>query len=149
MRRAEGKSSGARSPEGRIGATRVRRYVESSGRRPPPRHRDARVGPGGGRMRGACAHGAAAGCGSSEGHVSLDPDRERVLALVRRHGHNATCFQVLESGFSYWFDGDDACVAFVDTGKAWIVAGAPIAPIARLAAVAEGFVAAARAADRR
>ena len=42
--------------------------------------------------------------------------RERALALLRRHGWNATSFQILEPGFSYWFDGDDACVGYVDTG---------------------------------
>lgn len=73
----------------------------------------------------------------------------RALALLRRHGWNATGFQVLEPGYRYWFDGDDACVAYVDTGRAWVVAGAPIAPAPRLAAVAAGFAAAARAAGRR
>lgn len=76
-------------------------------------------------------------------------ERERVLALLRRHGWNATSFQVLEPGFRYWFDGDDACVGYVDTGRSWVVAGPPIAPADRLADVAARFAAAARAADRR
>lgn len=72
----------------------------------------------------------------------------RVLDLLRQHGWNATSFQVLEPGFEYWFDGD-ACVAYVDTGRAWVAAGAPIAAEARLGRVASAFVATARAARRR
>lgn len=76
-------------------------------------------------------------------------ERERVLALLRLHGWNATSFQVLEPGFRYWFDGDDACVGYVDTGRSWVVAGPPIAPPARLAEVAARFADAARTARRR
>ncbi|AKQ63094.1 membrane protein, putative [Myxococcus hansupus] len=76
--------------------------------------------------------------------------RERVLALLRLYGWNATSFQVLQPIYHYWFDpAGDACVAYVDTGGAWVAAGAPIASQERLAAVAEGFHAAARAAGRR
>ena len=75
--------------------------------------------------------------------------RDAVLRLVKRHGHNATCFQVLETGFRYWFDGDDACVAYVDTGRAWVAAGAPIAPLPRMPEVTARFVGAARARGRR
>jgi phosphatidylglycerol lysyltransferase len=75
--------------------------------------------------------------------------RERALALLKRHGWNATSFQILEPGFRYWFDGDDACVAYVDTGRAWVAAGAPVAPPDALATTAARFVAAARAAGRR
>src|SRR5258705_5313952 len=77
------------------------------------------------------------------------PDRARVVALLERHGWNATSFQILEPGFSYWFDGDDACVGYVDTGRAWVAAGSPIAPAERLAEVSERFAAAAVAAKRR
>lgn len=74
----------------------------------------------------------------------------RVLALLRRHGFNTTSFQVLEEGIRYWFDPTgDACVAYVDTGNAWVTAGAPIAPEARLEPVCEAFIAVARAARRR
>jgi phosphatidylglycerol lysyltransferase len=76
-------------------------------------------------------------------------ERERVLALLERHGWNATSFQTLEAGFRYWFDGDDACVAYVPTGGAWVVAGAPICDAARLADVCVRFTDAARAAGRR
>jgi phosphatidylglycerol lysyltransferase len=76
------------------------------------------------------------------------PARARVLGLLRRHGWNATSFQVLEPGFSYWFYAD-ACVAYVDTGHAWVAAGAPIAADASLGTVASAFVAAAAVAGRR
>ncbi|MDC0679622.1 DUF2156 domain-containing protein [Sorangium atrum] len=76
-------------------------------------------------------------------------DRERVLALLKRHGWNATSFQTLESDFRYWFHGDDACVAYVDTGGAWVAAGAPITAAEQLAEVAQAFVQAAAAEGRR
>ena len=75
--------------------------------------------------------------------------RARVLELVKQHGWNATAFQVLGPRFEYWFDGEDACVAYVDTGAAWVVAGAPLCDEARLALTAERFSAAAREAGRR
>lgn len=56
---------------------------------------------------------------------------------------------MLEPGFRYWFDGDDACVGYVDTGRAWVAAGSPIAAADRIAETAERFVAAATAAGRR
>jgi len=78
-----------------------------------------------------------------------EPDpRARVLELLRRHGWNATSFQVLEGGFAYWLDAADACVAYVDTGGAWVAAGAPIADAARLGQVAREFVEAAARAGR-
>ena len=67
-------------------------------------------------------------------------ERERVLALLREHGWNATSFQSLEPEFCYWFDGDDAAVAYFDTGGAWVVAGPPIAAQSRLGATARRFV---------
>lgn len=80
------------------------------------------------------------------------PQREhdRVLALLKRYGWNSTSFQALESGFRYWFDPDgDACVAYVDTGGAWVAAGAPIAPPERLAQVVTDFEEAALRRGRR
>ena len=79
----------------------------------------------------------------------LDDETRRVLALVMRHGRNTTSFQILGEGYRYAFHGDDACVAFVDTGSAWVAAGAPIAPDERLAEVAEAFVRDAGASGRR
>lgn len=81
-----------------------------------------------------------------------EPDvaRERAFAVIREHGWNATSFQVLERGFSYWFGGGgESCVAHVDTGGAWVVAGAPLASEAALPRVASDFVRAARRAARR
>lgn len=80
---------------------------------------------------------------------SAATDRDRALALLKRYGYNATSFQTLGSEFNYAFDGDDACVAYVDTGRAWIVAGAPIASVERMAAVAHSFALRARAVGRR
>lgn len=81
--------------------------------------------------------------------VSLDlVSRRRVLALLRSYGWNATSFQVLEPDFRYWFDGD-GCVAYVDTGTAWVVAGGPLAGDDRLGEVARRFVASASASGRR
>ena len=69
-----------------------------------------------------------------------EPERARVLALLKAHGWNATSFQILEPGFRYWFFGEDACVAYVDTGSAFVVAGAPVAPLPRFPDVTRAFV---------
>jgi phosphatidylglycerol lysyltransferase len=74
--------------------------------------------------------------------------RERALALVRRYGWNATSFQTLEEGYQYFFH-QDGCVAYVDTGRAWVVAGAPIAPISQISEVLAEFLRTAAAARRR
>lgn len=72
------------------------------------------------------------------------------MGLLKRFGWNSTSFQCLEPGFDYWFDPEgEACVAYVDTGSAWVAAGAPIAADQRLGAVAEAFVVAAAGAGRR
>ncbi|MES1188579.1 MAG: DUF2156 domain-containing protein [Myxococcales bacterium] len=75
-------------------------------------------------------------------------ERERALELVRRHGWNATSFQTLEEGYRYFFDAD-GFVAYFDSGRAWVVAGAPIAPEPQVAQILRKFLAAARAAGRR
>ena len=81
---------------------------------------------------------------------SESPDQAAlVLQLLGRHGWNASSFQTMERGFRYHFLGVDACVAYVDTGRAWVAAGAPIAAAERLDEVAGSFVAAATAAGRR
>jgi len=80
---------------------------------------------------------------------SAEDARPRVLGILRRFGWNATSFQILEPGFRYWFAGDDACVAYVDTGRAWVAAGAPVAEEARLAELASAFVRDARRRGRR
>ncbi|HTA88468.1 MAG TPA: DUF2156 domain-containing protein [Polyangiaceae bacterium] len=76
-------------------------------------------------------------------------ERDRVRDLVLRHGWNATAFQALESGYQYFFHGAEACVAYVDTGRAWVAAGAPIAHIEELGGAVSAFVQAARAAGKR
>ncbi|MGE5181649.1 MAG: phosphatidylglycerol lysyltransferase domain-containing protein [Acidobacteriota bacterium] len=75
--------------------------------------------------------------------------RARAFELVRRHGHDTVSFQGLETGYRYFFDGDDALVAFVDTGGAWVAAGGPVAPPARVVQVAHHFAEAAMAQRRR
>lgn len=74
--------------------------------------------------------------------------RERALALVRRYGYNATSFQTLEEGYQYFFHGD-GCVAYVDTGRAWVAAGAPLAAASAIREVLLAFLEAARSARRR
>jgi phosphatidylglycerol lysyltransferase len=77
-------------------------------------------------------------------------ERARVLEMLKRHGWNATSFQVLESAFRYWFDAEhDACVAYVETRGAWVAAGAPLVEPACLEAVARRFVAAAAERGKR
>jgi phosphatidylglycerol lysyltransferase len=86
--------------------------------------------------------------GVSDRDAAETGQRSRVLELLRRHGYNATSFQVLEGGFVYWFGVADACVAYVDTGGAWVAAGAPIAAEDVLGDVAQAFVRAAAQAGR-
>jgi len=79
----------------------------------------------------------------------VDPERPRVLKLLQAHGWNATSFQILEPGFRYWFDGDDAVVGYVDIGSAWVVAGPPVAPTDRVREVTERFLGFASSCDKR
>jgi phosphatidylglycerol lysyltransferase len=78
----------------------------------------------------------------------MPDDSKRALAVLRRHGWNATSFQILEPGFRYWFE-DDVCVAYIDTGSAWVAAGAPIGPPHLVPAAAQRFVVAAAGNGRR
>ena len=87
---------------------------------------------------------------SSPSVALVPPDaRARAFELVRRHGRDTVAFQALESGFRYWFDRDDAVVAYHDTGGAWVAGGGPIAPPERLAEVAHAFISAAAQQHRR
>ncbi|HXJ23416.1 MAG TPA: phosphatidylglycerol lysyltransferase domain-containing protein [Polyangia bacterium] len=72
----------------------------------------------------------------------------RALAILRGHGWNATSFQILEPGFRYWFE-PQVCVAYIDTGRAWVAAGAPIGPPHLVPAAAQRFAAAAAGNGRR
>ncbi len=80
-------------------------------------------------------------------------DRERALRVVLRHGLEATAFQTLASGYRYFFHGHEpgaeACVAYVDTGGAWVAAGAPIGPAEACAEVVAAFLGAAALAKKR
>src|SRR6185312_6156064 len=72
-----------------------------------------------------------------------------MFALVQTYGRDTVSFQGLESGYQYFFDGDDAVVAYVDTGGAWVAAGGPIAPAERVLEVAKRFAYAAEDIGRR
>jgi len=76
------------------------------------------------------------------------PSCSRALAIARTHGWNATSFQTLGRGFSYLFH-EEGYVAYVDTGAAWVAAGAPVCSDAALGGAVDAFVEAARAAGRR
>ncbi len=79
----------------------------------------------------------------------MTAERDRALSLLKTHGWNTTSFQLLENGYEYFFDGDDAFVAWRDTGSAAVAGGAPVAPPERLAEVAEHFADYARASGKR
>ena len=81
--------------------------------------------------------------------TNVEDPRARVLSLLRRHGRATTSFQTLDSGMQYVFFGAEACVAFVDTGAAWVAAGAPICPDDAASTTARSFVEEARRAGRR
>jgi phosphatidylglycerol lysyltransferase len=80
--------------------------------------------------------------------MALGSQRDRALSLVQQHGHNVTAFQALERGYRYYFD-RAGCVAYVDTGSAWVVAGAPIAPAAEIPRLLRAFLSEAQRSRRR
>lgn len=82
-------------------------------------------------------------------HGDGSAQQPQVLAMLMRHGWNSTSFQVLEPGLQYWRGGEDSCVAYLDTGRAWVVAGAPIASESDLARISADFCEAARRYGRR
>jgi phosphatidylglycerol lysyltransferase len=73
----------------------------------------------------------------------------RVLALLQRFGREATSFQILEPGLTYWFFDDLAVVAYTDLGSAWVAAGEPVCEPARTAEIVARFRSAAEQAGRR
>jgi phosphatidylglycerol lysyltransferase len=80
--------------------------------------------------------------------------RPRILDVVATHGQDAMSFSALESGMSHWFDalppdGTGACVAYVDTGGAWVAACGPLAQAGEHARASLRFVEAARERGRR
>lgn len=69
----------------------------------------------------------------------------RARALVLEHGWNATSFQIINPGISHWFSAaGDAVVGYVEAAGIRVVAGAPVAALARLGEVAAEFEAASR-----
>lgn len=79
-------------------------------------------------------------CGVTAARRRRHPLNRRVLTLLQAHGWNVTSFQSLEPGYSYWFFDNQAFVAYVDTGHAWVAAGAPVAPTRMFTEVADAFV---------
>jgi lysylphosphatidylglycerol synthetase-like protein (DUF2156 family) len=86
------------------------------------------------------------GGSAQEGAARLDP---RVLSLVQRYGDSATSFQVLEPGLCHRFYEPESLVAFADTGKAWVTAGAPVGPGRLRSQVMSRFAADAESTGRR
>lgn len=80
--------------------------------------------------------------------MSIAAERERARQFVQRFGRDVVSWQGLESGCRYWFT-DDACVAYVDTGRAWVAAGSPWCDATRLSTVAHEFASAARRSGKR
>lgn len=90
--------------------------------------------------------------------MSLRDPPERVVHVAARHGRDALSFLAVESGMQHWFDepapdGTGACVAYVETPGAWVVACSPlVAPDAdesSLRWATARFLATARARGRR
>lgn len=74
--------------------------------------------------------------------------REEAAPFLLRYGWNATVFQTSAPEFEFCVL-DEGAVAYVDTGSAWVVAGAPFASPEKLRAVAEQFLRRAQAERRR
>ena len=73
---------------------------------------------------------------------------ERAFPLVRAYGRESVSFQALGSDCRYWF-ADAACVAYVESGGAWVAIGSPLTAPGRSEEVARSFARAARRAGRR
>lgn len=71
----------------------------------------------------------------------LSEEQLRVLSLLQMHGAHATSFQILESGYTYWFDSVvDAVLAYVEMGGTRVVAGPPVAALSDRVGVTRRFV---------
>ena len=69
----------------------------------------------------------------------------RAQALVMTYGRNATAYQILNPGMSYWFNGsEDAVVGYVSRGAWMLAAGEPVCSQDDLPAAVAGFEAFAR-----
>ena len=72
------------------------------------------------------------------------------LDVLKKFGADSLSFTAVESGMRHWVDEEtDACVAYVDTGSAWVAVGAPVGPPQAVVRVARRFALAARASGRR
>lgn len=76
-------------------------------------------------------------------------DQDGVAALFERYGHDTVSVQALEPGLQYWSHGDDACVAYCDTGGAWVAAGGPLCAESERDKTMAAFAEAATAAGKR
>ena len=87
---------------------------------------------------------------SESDDAAAAPIDSRVLCLLQRHGREATSFQILEPGLTYWFfDDDEGVLAYTDLGSAWVTAGEPVCAPERMAELVARFVEVAERADRR
>ncbi|HEV8240172.1 MAG TPA: DUF2156 domain-containing protein [Thermoanaerobaculia bacterium] len=83
---------------------------------------------------------------SAAGETNL----ELVCRLVLAYGWNTTCFQLLNPGLDYWVSASgDAVAGYVEQGRWWMVAGAPVAPPERWRDAVGELEAAARVRGRR
>src|SRR5215207_8461548 len=72
----------------------------------------------------------------------------RARELVMRYGWNTTCFQIVNPGIEYWFGEDgESVVGYVTSGKARVVAGAPVCAEDAVRSVAAAFENDARSKD--
>ena len=74
-----------------------------------------------------------------------EPEHQKYAAeLVSRLGCEAVSFHGIKANFDYWFtESKDGCVAYVDTGSAWVALGSPIASPNEIEPVARAFIEAA------
>jgi len=80
----------------------------------------------------------------------VTPTAAEHLAALARHGREAVAFAGGKAGMRLWRDAaTGACVAYADTGRAWVAAGSPLGPEDVAEEVARRFVAAAADAGRR
>ncbi len=76
---------------------------------------------------------------------SRQRSQDHVRELVLTYGYHANAYQVLNPGMRHWFSSHDpAVVGYVQRGRWWVAAGAPICDPANLRQVALEFQAAAQ-----
>ncbi|HEX6558121.1 MAG TPA: phosphatidylglycerol lysyltransferase domain-containing protein [Longimicrobiales bacterium] len=77
---------------------------------------------------------------TSSGPSAAQLPRGLVREIVRRWGYNATSYQILNPGFSFWIDtAADAAVGYVACHGVRVVGGAPVCPDDQLANVLAAF----------